>query len=89
MALGADQQDIFRLVITRGMQFVLAGLALGIAGALAATRLIASLLFGVTANDPATFAAIAVLLALVAFAACWIPARRAMRVDPMIALRYE
>ncbi len=89
MALGADRQNIFRLVITRGMQFVLAGLALGIAGALAATRLIASLLFGVTANDPATFAAIAILLALVAFAACWIPARRAMRVDPMIALRYE
>ena len=89
MALGADRQNIFRLVITRGMQFVLAGLALGIGGALAATRLIAGLLFGVTAYDPATIAAIAILLALVAFAACWIPARRAMRVDPMIALRYE
>jgi putative ABC transport system permease protein len=89
MALGADQQNIFRLVITRGMQFILAGLALGIAGALAATRLIASLLFGVTANDPATYAAIAMSLALVAFAACWIPARRAMRVDPIVALRYE
>ncbi len=89
MALGADQQNIFRLVVTRGMQFVLAGLALGIAGALAATRLIASLLFGVAANDPATFAAIAILLAFVTFAACWIPARRAMRVDPIIALRYE
>jgi predicted permease len=89
MALGADQQNIFRLVITRGMQFILAGLALGIAGALAATRLIASLLFEVTADDPATFAAIALLLALVAFAACWIPARRAMRVDPIVALRYE
>jgi predicted permease len=89
MALGADQQNIFRLVITRGMQFILAGLALGIAGALAATRLIASLLFGVTASDPATFAAIALLLALVACAACWIPARRAMRVDPIVALRYE
>jgi putative ABC transport system permease protein len=89
MALGADQQNIFRLIITRGIQFVLAGLALGMAGALAATRLIASLLFGVTANDPATFAAILILLALVAFAACWIPARRAMRVDPIIALRYE
>jgi len=89
MALGADQQNILQLVITRGMQFVLAGLALGMAGALAATRLIASLLFGVTASDPATYAAIAILLALVAFAACWLPARRAMRVDPIIALRYE
>jgi putative ABC transport system permease protein len=89
MALGADQQNIFRLVITRGMQFILVGLVLGMAGALAATRLIASLLFGVTANDPATFAAIVILLALVAFAACWIPARRAMRVDPIVALRYE
>jgi predicted permease len=89
MALGANQQNILWLVITRGMQFVIAGLALGMFGAFAATRLIASLLFGVTASDPATYAAIAILLALVAFAACWIPARRAMRVDPIIALRYE
>jgi len=89
MALGADQKSIFRLIITRGMQFILAGLALGMGGALAATRLIASLLFGITTNDPATFAAIAILLALVAFIACWIPARRAMRVDPTIALRHE
>jgi predicted permease len=89
MALGADQKNIFRLVVTHGMQFILAGLVLGIAGSLAATRLIASLLFGVTASDPATFAAIAILLTLVAFAACWIPARRAMRVDPIVALRYE
>jgi predicted permease len=88
-ALGANQQNILWLVITRGMQFVIAGLALGMFGAFAATRLIASLLFGVTASDPATYAAIAILLALVAFAACWIPARRAMRVDPIIALRYE
>lgn len=89
MALGADQKNIFRLVITRSMQFIFAGLALGIASSLVATRLIGSLLYGVTANDPATFAAITILLALVAFAACWIPVRRAMRVDPMIALRYE
>jgi putative ABC transport system permease protein len=89
MALGADQQNIFRLVITRGMQLILVGLALGMAGALAATQLIANLLFEVTASDPATYAAIATLLALVAFTACWIPARRAMRVDPMVALRYE
>ncbi len=89
MALGADQKNIFRLVIARGMQFIFVGLALGLAGALSAARLIASLLFGVTPSDPATFAVIALLLALVAFVACWIPARRAMRVDPMDALRYE
>jgi putative ABC transport system permease protein len=89
MALGADQENIFRLVIMRGMQFIFAGMALGIAGALAATRLITSLLFGVSASDPTTFAAIAILLTFVALVACWIPARRAMRVDPIVALRYE
>jgi putative ABC transport system permease protein len=89
MALGADQKDILRLVVSGGMQFILAGLAIGMAGALAVTRLIASLLFGVTSYDPATFVAIAALLSLVALAACWIPARRAMRVDPIVALRYE
>jgi putative ABC transport system permease protein len=89
MALGADQKNIFSQVIKSGMQFIFAGIALGIAGALAAARLIASLLFGVAASDAATFAAIAVLMTLVALAACWIPARRAMRVDPIAALRYE
>ena len=89
MALGADQQKIFRLVVRGGMTLILAGLALGIAGALAATRLITSLLFGVTASDPATFCAISLSLTLVALVACWIPARRATRVDPMVALRYE
>jgi putative ABC transport system permease protein len=89
MALGADQTSILRLVIARGMQLIFAGLALGIVGALAATRLIASLLFGVSASDPATFAEIATLIMLFAFVACWIPARRAMRVDPIVALRYE
>ena len=89
MALGADQNNIFRLVVVSGMQFILAGLALGIVGSLGATRLIASLLFGVTPSDPATFAAIVTMLALVAFSACWIPARRAMRVDPIVALRHE
>ena len=62
---------------------------MGIGGALAAARLIASLLFGVSASDPLTFAAVAILMTLVALAACWIPARRAMRVDPIVALRYE
>jgi len=89
MALGADQRNIFAHVIKSGMQFIFVGIALGIGGALAAARLIASLLFGVSASDPLTFAAIAVLMTLVALAACWIPARRAMRVDPMVALRYE
>jgi putative ABC transport system permease protein len=89
MALGADQKNIFAHVIKNGMQLILAGIAIGIAGALATTRVIASLLFGVTPSDPATFAAIATLLTLAALAACWIPARRAMRVDPLVALRYE
>jgi putative ABC transport system permease protein len=89
MALGADHWNIFTHVIKSGMQFIFTGISVGIAGALAATRLIASLLFGVTAADPATFAAIATLMTLVALAACWIPARRAMRVDPLVALRYE
>lgn len=89
MALGADQQNIFRLIVARGMILISAGLALGLAGALASTRLIASLLFGVAPSDPATLCAVAILLALVALLACCIPARRAMRVDPMVALRYE
>jgi putative ABC transport system permease protein len=89
MALGADQKNIFRMVMSRGMQFIFVGLALGVAGALAATRLIAGLLFAVTPSDPATFVAIATLLILVALLACWIPARRATHVDPIIALRYE
>ena len=89
MALGADQKNIFAHVIKNGMQLIFAGIAIGIAGALAATQVIASLLFGVTPSDPATFAAIATLLTLAALAACWIPARRAMRVNPLVALRYE
>jgi putative ABC transport system permease protein len=89
MALGADQRNIFAHVIKSGMQSIFAGIALGIAGALAAARLVASLLFGVTPSDPLTFAAIAILMTLVALAACCIPARRAMRVDPIVALRYE
>jgi putative ABC transport system permease protein len=89
MALGADRQNISGLVLRNGMQFVVAGLVLGVVGASAATRIIASSLFDVAASDPVTFAAIATLLSIVAFAACWIPARRAMRIDPMAALRHE
>jgi ABC-type antimicrobial peptide transport system permease subunit len=72
-----------------GAKIALFGIASGIAGALALTRLMASLLFEVKPTDPGTFAGVAILLALVALAACYIPARRAMRVDPMVALRYE
>jgi putative ABC transport system permease protein len=89
MALGAGQGDILRLVIGQGMKLALSGIAIGLAGALALTRLMKSLLFGVSANDPLTFGSIALLLALVALLACWIPARRATRVNPIIALKRE
>jgi putative ABC transport system permease protein len=89
MALGADRHNMSWLVLKSGMQLILVGLILGLVGSLAATKLIASSLFGVATSDPATFAAIAILLLIVAHAACWIPARRAMRVDPMVALRHE
>ena len=89
MALGADRQNISRLVVGSGMRFIFAGILLGISGALAATKLIANLLFGVSSSDPATFAGIAALLVTVALVACWIPARRAICVDPIVALRHE
>jgi putative ABC transport system permease protein len=89
MALGAQASDILRLVVGRGMFLTALGVALGAAGSLALTRFIAAMLFGVKATDAATFAAIAALLAAVALLACLVPARRATRVDPMIALRHE
>jgi putative ABC transport system permease protein len=89
MALGAAPQDIFRLVLGQGMRLVLTRIALGFLGCLALTRLLATLLFGTSANDPLTFTAVASILVGVALAASYIPARRATRVDPLVALRYE
>jgi len=89
MALGARRQEVLLLVVGQGAKLALAGVAIGIAGGLMLTRLMSKLLFGVQATDPLTYGAVAVLLMLVALAACFLPARRAMRVDPMVALRYE
>jgi predicted permease len=89
MALGAQHRDVLRLVIGHGTRMALIGVAIGIVAALGLTRLMANQLFGVSAHDPLTFAGVGMLLVIVAVAACYIPARRAMRVDPMIALRHE
>jgi putative ABC transport system permease protein len=89
MALGALPADILKLVLRRGLLLVLPGLGLGLAGAFALTRALSGFLYKVTATDPPTFIAVSGLLALVALLACYIPSRRAMKVDPMIALRCE
>ncbi|MGH9840569.1 MAG: ABC transporter permease, partial [Blastocatellia bacterium] len=89
MALGARSGDVLRLVLRQGMLLTLTGLALGLAGALAVTRLMTSVLVGVSATDVVTFVSVTLLLALVVLLACWVPARRATKVDPMIALRCE
>ncbi len=89
MALGAQTRDVLALIVKQGITLVLIGLALGMAGALALTRLLATLLFGVTTRDPATFVAIALILSFVALLACYVPAWRATRVDPLEALRCE
>jgi predicted permease len=89
MALGAQIRDVLRLVLRHGMRLAALGVICGVAGALALTRLISGLLYGVSASDPMTFVGVAVLIAAVAWLASYIPARRAARVDPMVALRYE
>jgi predicted permease len=89
LALGAQQRDVMRLVAGDGARIAFFGIGIGVASALVLTRVMTTLLFEVKATDPAAFAGVTILLAMVALAACYIPARRAMRVDPMVALRYE
>ena len=89
MALGAQYGDVLRTVIFQGAKLITIGVAIGIAGALALMQLLAASLFGVTATDATTYVSVSALLATVALVACYVPARRAMRVDPLVALRYE
>jgi putative ABC transport system permease protein len=89
MALGADPADILKMMLGRSLAVIGTGVAVGLLVALGATRTIASLLVGISPSDPLTFAAVVLLLSTVALLACWIPARRATRVSPLVALRYE
>jgi putative ABC transport system permease protein len=89
MALGAKTRDVLRLIIWQGMRLTLIGVGLGLLGSFALTRLLERLLFGVSSTDPLTFASISLLLAIVALLSCYIPARRAAKVDPMAALHHQ
>jgi ABC-type antimicrobial peptide transport system permease subunit len=89
VALGASASDVLRMILGEGMRITLIGVGIGLVAALGLTRLITKIIYGVSASDPLTFVGVAVLLTAVALLACYIPARRAMRVDPIIALRYE
>jgi putative ABC transport system permease protein len=89
MAFGADPRDVLKLIIGEGMTLTLAGIVIGLLASFALTRLMESLLFGISAMDPVTFVVIAFVLSAVPLLACYIPARRATKVDPMVALRYQ
>jgi putative ABC transport system permease protein len=89
MALGAQPQGVLKMVLLKGMRPILAGVAVGVAASFGVTRLMASQIYGVSATDPWTFIAVVLVLAIVGMGACFLPARRATQVDPLIALRYE
>jgi len=89
IALGAQRSDVFRLVLGQGLKLALIGICIGLAASFGLTRLMASQLYGLSATDPLTLAGVAIVLAVVALLACYIPARRASSVNPMVALRHE
>jgi putative ABC transport system permease protein len=89
LALGAQRRDVLKLILRQGLRLALTGVTIGVFAGLLLTRLMTSLLYGTTPGDPLTFAAVSALLMIVALLACYVPAQRAMKVDPMIALRYE